>query len=928
MISEADVLGAAAASQAEAAVGQACQEARALQEEEEREAEALRAAAAKLGAEGERDALRVLASGARHAAALTAAVRREAAAVRREAEQLQVAAGRQADLVRTTAALEAANERAKAARQAGRLLADADADRRRSAAAREADEVRKVAVCLVDEARRLTLDDAESMRRTAEARALGIRAGAEERAALVVAAATEERDAAWEARTRAEGKATEILAEAAAAADELAGRPEAAPGDGRIDGDWAAGEGSDVLAAAVLSASGALDAARRQLDASTDLLAEARGGERGGEPDDKRDELPSVSPAAPDVLPEEQPTAGSAEPRLLLAEPPSPGPGAHPPQTGPGLLLAEPPSAGPGAHPPQTEPGLLVAEPPLAGPVALRPEAELELVPADQPSAATALAPTATPPLLVPALSLGRELRLRLLVLLGLVAGAYFWVWWLGPGHGAWTPGSVMVTVLLAWVFALPAYFYFFACRMTRPNRIVALPDVRVAMVVTKAPSEPWPLVRRTLEAMLGQDLPQPYDVWLADERPSPKTMRWCADNGVQVSTREGVEEYQRETWPRRRRTKEGNLAFFYDHFGYDRYDVVAQLDADHVPAPSYLAEMVRPFADERVGYVSAPSVCDANADQGWTVRGRLYREAAMHGPVQAGSNDGYGPVCIGSHYAVRTEALREVGGLGPELAEDYSTTLWMQSAGWEGVFNVNAEAHGDGPESLDEMLLQELQWARSLGTILVRWAPGKLRSVPWRPRLRLGFALAFYPVQGLALTVATILPLVGVVLQESWGDTSIVGFYVHMWASTLVGLLTAAYLRRCRLLRPVRAKLWSWELVLFQMVRWPCTFWGFLQGMYAGRRSKAVEFKVTPKAGPGSSRCGRSHWCRRWRSAPSRPWWWCWSAIPALRWGCRCWPASRPAATWPAPWWWSASTWRPTVVAAAPADVGDQASG
>ncbi len=101
---------------------------------------------------------------------------------------------------------------------------------------------------------------------------------------------------------------------------------------------------------------------------------------------------------------------------------------------------------------------------------------------------------------------------------------------------------------------------------------------------------------------------------------------------------------------------------FFYDHYGYDRYDFVVQLDADHVPEPGYLSEMLRPFGDLRVGYVSAPSICDRNASESWAARGRLYAEASMHGSLQAGYNYGLAPLCIGSHYAVRTIALKEIG--------------------------------------------------------------------------------------------------------------------------------------------------------------------------------------------------------------------------------------------------------------------------
>ena len=46
-----------------------------------------------------------------------------------------------------------------------------------------------------------------------------------------------------------------------------------------------------------------------------------------------------------------------------------------------------------------------------------------------------------------------------------------------------------------------------------------------------------------------------------------------------------------------RQKCKEGNLAYFYEAMGgYDRYDFVSQLDADHVPERGYLAEIIRPL--------------------------------------------------------------------------------------------------------------------------------------------------------------------------------------------------------------------------------------------------------------------------------------------------------------------------------------------
>ena len=56
------------------------------------------------------------------------------------------------------------------------------------------------------------------------------------------------------------------------------------------------------------------------------------------------------------------------------------------------------------------------------------------------------------------------------------------------------------------------------------------------------------------------------------------------------------------------------------------------------------------PFADPAVGYVSAPSICDSNAERSWSARGRLYAEGTLHGALLAGYTNGWAPLCIGSH--------------------------------------------------------------------------------------------------------------------------------------------------------------------------------------------------------------------------------------------------------------------------------------
>src|SRR5437867_1612360 len=131
-------------------------------------------------------------------------------------------------------------------------------------------------------------------------------------------------------------------------------------------------------------------------------------------------------------------------------------------------------------------------------------------------------------PHLVDVMSPGKKWQFRLLVGGWLLSLGWFWGWWLADEHVVTVGGMAVNSLMLLWTTALPGWYFFFVHRMKRPNRRLALPVGSVAMIVTKAPSEPWPLVRRTLEAMLAQRFPQPYDVWLADEDPGPETRRWC----------------------------------------------------------------------------------------------------------------------------------------------------------------------------------------------------------------------------------------------------------------------------------------------------------------------------------------------------------------------------------------------------------------
>jgi cellulose synthase/poly-beta-1,6-N-acetylglucosamine synthase-like glycosyltransferase len=462
---------------------------------------------------------------------------------------------------------------------------------------------------------------------------------------------------------------------------------------------------------------------------------------------------------------------------------------------------------------------------------------------------------TLNPGTFLPALGTRDRILVALLSTGWLTCVVAFWIWWLQPEHRVSWLGVVVNSALLLCLLIQPAYFAFSANRLRHLAPDLPVPSLRVAFVVTRAPSEAWAVAQATLEAMLAQDFPHRYDVWLCDEQPSSGILAWCGEHGVLVSCRYGVEEYHRAQWPRRTRCKEGNLAYFYDQVGYEDYDVVSQLDCDHIPTPTYLAEIVRPFTDPAIGYTAAPSVCDTNADNSWSARGRLHREAPIHGPLQLAHNGGLAPICVGSHYAVRTQALREIGGVGPELLEDFSTSFLLNSAGWQGAYAIAAEAHGNGPLSFSAMLVQEFQWSRSMTTVLLRLVPRHLSRITWRLRLRFLYALSFYVLIAMTTMCGLLLPPIAASTGIPWVSVNYAEFLARWWSILIWLILLTALLRRRGLLRPVRAPIVSWENWLYCLTRWPLMAWGVCAAALQQLRPRQITFKVTPKTVDGVER-------------------------------------------------------------------------
>jgi cellulose synthase (UDP-forming) len=416
-----------------------------------------------------------------------------------------------------------------------------------------------------------------------------------------------------------------------------------------------------------------------------------------------------------------------------------------------------------------------------------------------------------------------------------------FIFWWATKSQPRLPELYWLNTITVFWLPFLELYFFLFSLRQKEIKVETKIPPCRVAILTTKIPSESEDLLIRSLVAMKSQKFDYPYDVWLADEDHTPTMLEWCKQNGVNVSSRKNNPAYHNDTYPRKAKTKEGNVMYFYDKFGFENYDFVTQFDADHAPEPDFLEEAIKYFNNPNVGYVSSPSITDGNLKDSWTVAARCNWESTTHGPIQSGSNLGFSPMMFGSHYTHRIKALKEIGGIAPEIAEDHTTTLVYNASGWEGAFARNAIAHGYGAVGVEDSMLQEYQWALVGIRAMFLVTPRYFFKLNWKVKTQFMIWELWYPLLTIITLISYFLPVVALKIQNPIVAVEGYGFLWHYIPLLLISIGYAIWLRIMNHLRPAISWQVSWETAVFQILQFPWIALGVLEGL------RQVIFRLPP---------------------------------------------------------------------------------
>jgi cellulose synthase/poly-beta-1,6-N-acetylglucosamine synthase-like glycosyltransferase len=160
--------------------------------------------------------------------------------------------------------------------------------------------------------------------------------------------------------------------------------------------------------------------------------------------------------------------------------------------------------------------------------------------------------------------------------------------------------------------------------------------------------------------------------------------------------------------------------------------------DADYVPGPRLLKQLMAPFFDPEVGAVMG-RVVPHNVGNGVLTRLLdLERAGGYQVDQQARMNLGLIPQYGGTVGGVRREALTSVGGWRSDtLAEDTDMTYRLYLQGWEVVYQNRSECYEEVPENWETRIRQIRRWAHGHNQALGRYLWTLVRKPRHFPLLR-----------------------------------------------------------------------------------------------------------------------------------------------------------------------------------------------
>lgn len=296
----------------------------------------------------------------------------------------------------------------------------------------------------------------------------------------------------------------------------------------------------------------------------------------------------------------------------------------------------------------------------------------------------------------------------RLLVALAVPFSLRYFYWRAGSTMNPaarWFFYLFLAAELLNFLEAL--LFYFTTWKPTHHAKPDLLPRRAVDILVATY-DEPVHLLRETLVCAVS--VQYPHMTYVLDDGNRPDVRALAAELGCNYITREN-----------RVHAKAGNLN---NALQQTQAEFIVTLDADHVPMPDLIDQLLGFFADPKVAAVqTAQDFYNLDSFQHlsqWENQYAWQQQELFFSVIQPGK-DGYNAAFYcGSPAMLRRKALEEIHGFATEsITEDMHTGLRLQKKGWRTIYYNRTVARGLAPQTFTGFATQWQRWGQGAMQVL-----------------------------------------------------------------------------------------------------------------------------------------------------------------------------------------------------------------
>lgn len=443
----------------------------------------------------------------------------------------------------------------------------------------------------------------------------------------------------------------------------------------------------------------------------------------------------------------------------------------------------------------------------------------------------TAQAPSPARPAPKRALKPGARLwTIRVLIIITVIFTIRYFYWrvgWTMNPAAKWFFYIFLVAEMLNFIEA--ALFYLTTWKPTyRSPRPLILGRTVDVFVTTY--NEPVSLLRET--ALCAVSIEYPHNTYILDDGDRPEVADLARElNCTYISRKE------------RTGAKAGNLN---NALRQTQGEFIVTLDADHVPMPSLIGELIGFFADPRVGVVQTTQDfynLDSFQHRTHIERERGWQQQELFFSVIQPGKDGYNATFYcGSPAMLRRSALDEIGGFAAEsITEDMHTGLRLQKKGWRVEYYNHTVARGLAPHTYRGFATQWQRWGQGAMQVLRKENPLFGRGLTFGQRLNyfasfyfywMSFQKFIYIATPIFCLISGIFPLIAVPRV----------FAIYFLPYFLLNILSTAALQG--------GFSGFWLSEEFNLIKMPV-----LMATSLGFFRREVAFKVTPKARDTSAR-------------------------------------------------------------------------